>query len=322
MPLSSDQLKAITFDSPEYIPVGVSLLPSTWMKYREDLRQLVLRHPLIFSYKPKPDMDFDAVGGTYVQGEHVDAWGCVWSNIAHGLEAFVTGHPLPRREMVNTFQAPAPGAGTPHGFMFLRLTYLRGYEEAMIDFAEEPPELPRMIDIVLEYNMGEIKRMLETPSDFMHFGDDLGTQTALPISPEKWRKYLKPCFAKMYGLCRSAGRLVGMHTDGHIIPIIKDLIDCGVNVINPQVRANGLDALARECKGKVCVALDLDRQMFPFCTPRDIDDHVREAVEKLGAPEGGLTLGAECEPDVPLENIEAICLALEKYRGYFRGRSE
>jgi len=109
-----------------------------------------------------------------------------------------------------------------------------------------------------------------------------------------------------------------MHTDGHIIPIIRDLIDCGVSVVNPQIRANGLDNLVRECKGKVCVSLDLDRQMFPFCSPADIDAHIREAVEKLGAPEGGLWLTAECGPDVPLDNIEAICQALETYRGHYR----
>jgi uroporphyrinogen-III decarboxylase len=122
---------------------------------------------------------------------------------------------------------------------------------------------------------------------------------------------------RMYGMCHEAGAKVYMHTDGHIVPIIKDLIECGVNVVNPQIRANGLDNLVRECKGNVCVALDLDRQLFPFCTPQDCDDHVREAVEALGAPEGGLMLGAECADDVPLANIEALCVALEKYRGYF-----
>ena len=73
-----------------------------------------------------------------------------------------------------------------------------------------------------------------------------------------------------------------------------------------------------ECQDKICVNLDLDRQLFPFCTPADIDAHVREVVEKLGSPRGGLWLTAECAPDVPLENIEAICCALEKYRGYYR----
>lgn len=58
--------------------------------------------------------------------------------------------------------------------------------------------------------------------------------------------------------------------------------------------------------------------MFPFCAPGDIEDHVREAAVKLGSREGGLMLSAECAPDVPLENIEAICRALEKYRLHYR----
>ena len=57
---------------------------------------------------------------------------------------------------------------------------------------------------------------------------------------------------------------------------------------------------------------DLDRQFFPFATPSQIEDHIGEVFEALHMPEGGLMLYAECEPDVPLENIDAICTALEK----------
>lgn len=318
MDRDGDRAKAMCFEGPEYIPVSASLLPATWARHREALEDIVLHHPIVFGEHEAGGTDFDAAPGTYAPGEHVDEWGCVWTNIAAGCEAFVTGHPLPRREMVQGFRTPAPGAGLPHGFMFLRLTYLRGYEELMFDIAEDAPELQQLIDIVLEYNLGELRRLLEDPPEIMHFGDDLGTQTSLPISPEKWRRYLKPCYARLYGLCHEMGSAVYMHTDGHVLPIVADLIECGVNVINPQIRANGLEGLVETCKGKVCVNLDLDRQMFPFCTPADIDAHVREAVEKLGSPEGGLWLLAEVGPDVPLANIEAICQALERYRGYYR----
>jgi uroporphyrinogen-III decarboxylase len=142
-------------------------------------------------------------------------------------------------------------------------------------------------------------------------------QTALPMSPAKWRKYLKPCYARIYGRCKEVGWWVYMHTDGHCYEVIPDLKDCGVDVINPQIRANGLDNLVATCKGKICVNLDLDRQLFPFCQPEDIDAHIREAVEALGSPEGGLWLSAEIGPDVPLDTIEAICVALEKYRAYY-----
>jgi len=320
MSAEQDRFKAMTWQSPEFLPVSVGILPAAWMKYRQELDAIVRRHPLLFG--AARDRDYDAVGGTYVAGDHVDAWGCTWSNIHTGMEAFVTGHPCPQREDVRRLQAPQEDAGLPHGFMFLRLTYLRGFEEAMMDFAEEPPELQRMIDIVCAYNVRQTHRYLEklsaAPDQILYFGDDLGMQTSLPVSPAAWRKYLKPAFTRIYAPVRAAGHHVYMHTDGHILPVIPDLIDAGVEVVNPQVRANGLAGLRAQCLDKICVDLDLDRQMFPFCTPDDIHAHVQEAVATLGTPAGGLWLKAEIGEDVPLANVEAICTALEWARTAFQ----
>jgi hypothetical protein len=318
MATADDRIKAMEFDYPEHIPVSVNFLPATWIKYRESLDEVVERHPIIFGTHPEGDRDYDTVGGTYVMGEHMDAWGCGWHNVAHGMEGIVKHHPVPTREAIHTLQPPKVDGHLPHGFMFLRLTDLRGFEKMMIDFAEEPLELQMMIDIVLEHNMKNLEISLQNHSfQIITFGDDLGMQTSLPISPQKWRKYLKPCYAKIYGRCHQSGYSVYMHSDGHITEIIPDLIECGVNIINPQIRANGFESLVEVCKGAVCVDLDLDRQMFPFCQPEDIDLHIGEVVRKLGSPEGGLWLKAECGPDVPLQNIEAICVALETYRSYF-----
>ncbi len=324
MSLQTDRIKSLQFDYPEYIPISAGILPAAWMKYRDALDEIVARHPILFNDYRRGDRDYDQVGGTYVAGEHVDVWGCVWSNLHTGMEAIVTGHAAPTRPSVHALQIPERDVGLPHGFMFLRLTDLRGFQEAMLDFAEEPPELPMLIDKVLAYNLRQARLRLDDlrargeTGSILYFGDDLGMQDALPISPRQWRRYLKPCYAQIYAPFRQAGYYVYMHSDGHILEIIPDLIDCGVQVINPQVRANGIDGLAQVCKGKVCVDLDLDRQMFPFGTPQDIDDHIHEAVDRLGSPQGGLWLKAEIGPDVPLENIEAICAALERYRAYFR----
>ncbi len=320
LPVGNDRLLAMRYQHPEYIPVSVSLLPATWACYRETLDALVARHPVVFGEAQRAGRDYDLAQGTYVAGEHVDAWGCVWKNIRHGMEAMVVGHPVPTREAVRQLRPPAELLGRlPHGFMYLRLADLRGFDQLMLDFAEEPPELQLLIDTVLAHNLRELEAILSgAQGDMLYFGDDLGMQAGLAISPARWRRYLKPCYAALYGRCHEAGFSVYMHTDGHIVEIIPDLVDCGVNVINPQVRANGLDRLAEVCKGIVCVDLDLDRQLFPFATPDEIDAHVREAVLALGSPAGGLWLKAECGPDVPLENIEAICCALERYRGAFR----
>jgi uroporphyrinogen decarboxylase len=315
MPLSPDQLKAMNFQQPDAIPVSVYFLPAAWMKHRGALDEFVERYPDLFG-PPDANRDYDAVGGTYVEGEHVDAWGCVWSNLQTGMESIVTGHPAPTRADVHSLKAPAVDAGLPHGFMYLRLGDLRGFEELMLDFGEEPRELQMLIDIVLEYNLRQADKILQSllPGEMAGFGDDLGMQTGLAMGGKKWRKYLKPCYTRLYQPFRAAGHPVYMHTDGHILDIIPDLIDCGVSVLNPQSRANGLENLARLCKGKVCIDLDLDRQLFPFASPREIDEHVRAAVETLGGKEGGLWLKAEINYEMPLENIEALCAALEKYR--------
>ncbi|MBN1249954.1 MAG: hypothetical protein JXC32_19985 [Anaerolineae bacterium] len=319
-----DRLKALTFDYPEAIPVSVGILPAAWMKHREALDELVAQHPVIFGPRGENARDYDAIHTeTYYAGDHVDAWGCVWSNLKTGMEAIVTGHPVPTRADVRTLQLPEKDIGFPHGFMYLRLQDLRGFEELMIDFAEQPPELQILIDKVLAYNLRQVDLRLaalaaqENPDPIVSFGDDLGLQHRLPISPRMWRKFLKPCFAAIYQPFRQAGYYVYMHTDGHIYEIIPDLVEAGVNVINPQVGANGLDNLAAVCKGKVCVDLDLDRQLFPFATPQQIDDHIRESVAVLGSPEGGLWLKAEIGEDIPLGNVAAIFSALETYREFY-----
>lgn len=320
----NDRIKALRWERPEFIPVSVGILPAAWMKHREALDELTAAHPVLFGTHKPGTRDYDALwSATYAEGEHEDAWGCVWSNLHTGMEALVTGHPVPTRADVWKLKPPDKDTGFRHGFMYLRLCDLRGFEELMVYFHEEPPELQRLIDVVLEYNLRQARLRMDELREkgeretILYFGDDLGMQHSLPMRPEKWRQYLKPCFERIYRPFREAGHYVYMHTDGHIWEIIPDLVDCGVSVVNPQVRANGLENLARVCKGKVCVNLDLDRQLFPFCSTADIDAHIHEAVETLGAPEGGLMLAAEIGEDVPLDNIEAICCALEKYRGYF-----
>ena len=187
----------------------------------------------------------------------------------------------------------------------------------MFDFAEEPPELQILIDKVLEYNLIQTEIAIKNNTGaIQHFGDDLGMQKGLAIGREKWLKYMKPCYAALYKKVHDAGKLVYMHTDGCIWEIIPDLKDAGVDMVNPQYRANGLENLVRVCKGKIPVYLDLDRQLLPFATAASIEEHIRECVESLYLPEGGLGLNLELGMDVNLDVMEAALKALEKYRHY------
>jgi len=309
--------KAMLYQYPERLPVTFSVLPAAWLKRGEDLVRLAREYPDIFPTEKIPDLNnIDAIiPDTYHLGTFTDEWGCIWSNVDEGMEAIVTGHPVKAREDILTLEIPKNRDGRlPHGFMYLRLLDLRGFEEAMVDFAEECDELQILIDKVLAYNCLQIEAVLDGAPEIVNFADDLGIQNALAIGPEKWRKYLKPCFKQMYKMVRDTGRMVYMHTDGMIYEIMPDLFECGVNMINPQIRANGLDNLERVCKGKIPINLDLDRQLFPFATPSQLDDHVRECVETLYLPEGGLGLVVEIGYEVPLANVAALFEAVRKYR--------
>jgi len=250
-------------------------------------------------------------------GTHIDAWGCVWTNIHNGLESIVTGHPLANREDINTFRAPEEDVGLPHGFMYLRLLDLRGFEEAMVDFAEEPPELQKLIDMVCNYNIRQVHLRLEKlgkEQEVVGFGDDLGMQYTLAISPEKFRKYLTPAFTSIYAPVKEAGHFVYMHTDGAIWQIIHDLKDCGVDIINPQYGSNPMSSLKEMMRIGFTMSLDLDRQLMPFASPQELDEHVHTCVKELGDPAGGLGLVAGVYDDMPLENIAALFTAMERYR--------
>jgi uroporphyrinogen decarboxylase len=118
--------------------------------------------------------------------------------------------------------------------------------------------------------------------------------------------------------CRDAGIITFLHSDGYIMDILDILNRYGVDIINAQDLCNGIDNLARELKGKVCLDLDIDRQsVIPFGTPKDIDDLIREEVMKLGSKNGGLMFTCGIYPPTPLENIDALCCSLEKYRCFW-----
>ncbi|OPZ28333.1 MAG: Uroporphyrinogen decarboxylase (URO-D) [Lentisphaerae bacterium ADurb.BinA184] len=341
-------LKTMYFDGPEWTPCGVYFLPSAWMRHREALEEVVLAHPRIFPGHRKGSVDFDFKAGLwsplYELGRHTDCWGVVWENCARGFDSQAVGHPLaewaafdawkrrlpdplkddlfgPRQpwdEMRRGFEQArargdlAGGGGLPHGFFYMMLTYLRGFENCMLDLAGDDPRLHELIAIIVRHNVTVIAKYLELGAETMGFGEDLGMQTALPMSPAMWRRVIKPAYECMFGPCRDRGVPVFLHSDGHLLEIIPDLIEVGVTTLNPQFRANGLDGLRAVAKGRVAIHLDLDRQLFPFATPGQLEDHVGEAFEALYDPRGGLSLGAECGPDVAPEKVDAICTALER----------
>ncbi|MBQ3762567.1 MAG: hypothetical protein II875_11230 [Clostridia bacterium] len=314
--------QAIRMESPDTIPVSVGMLPAAWMKYGSELQRLVDQYPQFF-HGLKMDLSKveENLPASYRKGVYFDEWGCEWHNEHAGNESIVVKHPVHTEQDVFDLKIPSCRDGRlPHGFMYLRLLDLAGFENAMVWFAEEDEVIETLIDKVLEYNIYQVAAVLNRMDEIIYFGDDLGMQKGLAIGVRRWRKYLKPCFRKLYGMIKAykPDQLIYMHTDGCIWEIMPDLIECGVDIINPQYRANGLDNLVRVCRKEhvIPINLDLDRQLFPVATRSQLFDHVAECVESLYLKEGALGLSVELNYEIPLENMAAVLDAVEKYRFY------
>lgn len=317
-------------------------MPGAWKRHREKLRQLVLRHPAIFGPYSREKTDFDSMGPGLRKGDETDNWGCIWHNVDEGIVGQVIGHPIADWNALTSYKLPDVVLydewGPPRDWswiranaersrkngllvwgggctirLFERLHFLRGFKNLMLDFARNPPELQKLIDMITESNMRLTRKWLELDLDVMSYGDDLGNQTKSMISPATFRKYLKPSYLRLFSACREAGTHVYFHSDGHILELVDDLVEAGVTIINIQSRPNTIDGIVRKCKGKVCISLDLDRQLFPIGSPERIKEHIREAVRMLNSEQGGLMMEASVSADVPLENIEAICQIFEEY---------
>ena len=327
-------LRALEFRGPEWIPLSPAILGAAWVEHRQALEDIVLDHPRIFGEREKGEIDFDKMLADHQEYER-DAWGCLWHNLKPGLMGQSVEHPLAHWGALDDLEVPDPLAGdwekteahirsqkeqgilTQGGLgccLMDTLIALRGFENTMMDLATDPPEFSRLLDILLDYNMKRVDRWLGIGVDVMSFHSDIGTQRGPMMSPQHFRTHIKPMYRALFRACRDAGSHVFYSSDGNLLAIVDDLIECGVSVHDPQFRANTLEGIVEAYRGKMCAKVDLDQQnILPFGPPSQVDAHVREVVEAMSSPEGGLMIYAEIHPTYPLANISALCEALEKY---------
>lgn len=343
-------IRTVKFQGPEWIPASVHISNATWLDLREDLENVIAKHPLLFPDFEKGQRDFDAMGlAEREQKGHrlTDAWGSVWENEIDGIVGQVVEPALDDWSKFENFTAPDPittndqvepvdwGAeaadieraraegrllkgGLPHGFFFMRLYYLRGFENLMIDIATGEPRLDALSDMVRAYCRARVEKWLSLGVEYMYFGEDLGTQTASMISPASFAHYVTPVYRELFGLCKAKDVIVKLHSDGYILELVDELLGAGIDILNPQDLCNGVDEIARNIKGRVCIELDIDRQsIVPFGKPAEIRELIEEEVRKLGSPAGGLSLVMGVYPPTPPENIDAALTAIEDFRTFW-----
>jgi len=200
------------------------------------------------------------------------------------------------------------------GSVFEVAWQLRGLERFLTDLALQPRIPLRIMDRLTDVYVENTRRVLDLLGnrlDMVYFYDDVATQKALMISPAMWRDFIRPRHARLIDAARSRGVTVMYHCDGAIYPLIPELIDLGVDLLDPiQADAEGMgpERLKNEFGDRLCFhgGIEIIRTL-PRGTPEEVRNEVRERIRVLGQ-NGGYVLSSShhIQPDTPIENIFAM----------------
>jgi uroporphyrinogen decarboxylase len=261
--------------------------------------------------------------------EHHDVFGCAYESVDYGSGSYreCITHPLAQYETVADIernykwpsadwydysniprqiqdrdQSPVRGGGSEP---FLIYKNLRGQEQAMVDLLLYPEVVDYCLDRLFDLAYENTRRIYEAiPGKVMisYVAEDMGGQEALMFSPEQIRRHLIPRMKRVMDLVHSAGAWVFHHNDGAIRSIIPDMIEAGIDALNPiQWRCKGMERekLKADFGQKLIFHGAMDNQQtLPFGSVQDVVQEVHDNMRILGAG-GGYILA-------PCHNIQAV----------------
>jgi uroporphyrinogen decarboxylase len=297
------------------------------------------------------EADDDPEGYTYF----TDRWGIQYKKPKVGGYYYdLVGHPLSgevsfqdidhflfpnpaelRSDLGNIFQSWAKRSNPPaivleatEGGMVEFGFWLRGFTNFYMDIAGDPKLAGYLLDKILEFKMACWEAALQLAGenvDVVWEADDLGTQNRTIVSPATYLSLIKPRHKKLFTFIKSKapkGAFLGLHSCGSIHDLIPDLIEIGVDILNPiQVSAAKMDPkeLKREFGNEITLwGGGVNTQStLPNSTPEQVSEEVRQRVEDL-APGGGFVFAAvhNIQADVPPQNILAMVEALHEAGNY------
>jgi uroporphyrinogen decarboxylase len=272
------------------------------------------------------------------EGDYTDEWGIGWRSVRYdtkfgsGRYTEIVHHPLAGDSAVVSYRPPDPGrpalyreaelalenfkreywiVGVTVTTIFECAWALRGYERLLMDLVEKPDLADEILFIPYRYHLTAARKLARMGCDMIWIGDDFGGQKSMLISPSLWRRVFKPKVAEFIRTVKSENPeiTVAYHSDGNIEPIITDLIEIGLDVLNP-VQPGSMDPAALKLRyGKnLCFWGSIDEQhTLPFGTPEEVRNEVVERIVTLGN-KGGLIAGPthHVQLDTPMENFNSM----------------
>lgn len=198
---------------------------------------------------------------------------------------------------------------------------LRGLEQALIDVLENEEFLEAALDRIEEIQTGMMERYFARAGrllDLVFISEDIAGQQSLLMAPDAWERHLRPRLKRWCDLVHAHGYQVFYHTDGAARPLLRPILDCGVDVLNPiQHACPGMDMmeLKREFGHRVIFHGGVENQsVLPHGTPEQVRAEVRQCLDTLGAGREGF-ICCSChnvQAGTPVENVLAMIEAVRE----------
>jgi len=321
--------RALDFETPDRVPRHLWSLPIATREHgRDAITDFQRRWPVDFTAPSGPRRSSNSLvqGNPYSIGTFRDEWGCVLENIQDGVIGEVKMPLLSDYSLLSDLHLPvelldvdidAVNRFCDSSDLFVlsscsarpfeRLQFLRGSENLYLDLAEDTSDFQYLLKTVTDFYRDEMIAWSKTKVDALNFMDDWGSQRALLISPDQWRRLFKPIYAEYAQIARDAGKKLFMHTDGHIFDIYEDLIEIGVDAINSQLFCMDIEEIGKRFKGRITFWGEIDRQhILPRATPQQCRAAVAKVIQHLWSKEGGVIAQFELGAGAKIENADAI----------------
>jgi len=188
---------------------------------------------------------------------------------------------------------------------------MRGVEKFLIDLSLDPNFACHIMDKIMEFVIEDARLTIEAGGNrftFVEYNDDIATQRGLLISPSMWRKYVKPRMKAFCDMVHRHNVKVKYHSCGSVYAVIPDLIEIGVDILNPiQILAKDMDPfrLKQEFGKDLCFHGGVDiQQLLPFGSKQEVSGMVRKLIDEVGRDGGYILAGSHTiQNDAKIDNI-------------------
>lgn len=217
------------------------------------------------------------------------------------------------------------------GTILEQAAYLRGWEQWLIDLVANPDFAWKLMNIITDIQIKLDVMGIQAAGKYLTIfklsGEDFGMQDRALFSMKVWRELVRPVLERRWRAAReSLDRYAPhvkllLHSDGAIRPFLPDLIDSGIDILDPiQPRCDGMDlyGLKRDFGDKLVFHGGVDTQeVLPFGTEAEVEADVIRCLDALG-PGGGYILAPvhNVQADVPPENLITMCSTVKEHGRY------